>query len=304
MAYYIGIDGGGTKSKCVLCDEEFNVLRTSIGGATNFLVRGIDVVSNTLFTVISNLLNEASIDFSEINGIVLGSTGAGRRSDAEHMENGFNLLLKNKRIDFNKFFVDSDARIALEGAFGGKPGSILIAGTGSIMFGKDKDGKIHRVGGFGRYLGDEGSGYTIGRRGLNVVSKDFDGRNTGTVLTKLLAEQINIKDQAELIFEVYKNNFDIAGVAPLVMEAAEQDDKECLKILDEESNELIEHIFAMKNSLKENILKVALIGGTITTENFYSKLFKKKTEALENISIQKPQYPPEVGAALMASKLW
>ncbi len=60
--------------------------------------------------------------------------------------------------------------LLLKDAFSGKAGSILIAGTGSIMFGKDEAGEIHRVGGFGRFIGDEGSGYRIGRIGLNAVA--------------------------------------------------------------------------------------------------------------------------------------
>ncbi len=83
-------------------------------------------------------------------------------------------------VPIKKFVVESDARVALEGAFSGNPGSILIAGTGSIMFGKDSKGNIHRVGGFGRILGDEGSGFHIARSGLTAVAKQFDGRGERT----------------------------------------------------------------------------------------------------------------------------
>ena len=161
MALYIGLDGGGTKTKCVLVDEEMNVLSEMIGGPSNFLVFGLDKVTQSLFNLITDCAKQADINLSKIDSILLGTAGAGRRADAERLENSFIQKSNESNISINKFAVESDARIALEGAFSGEPGSILIAGTGSIMFGKDSEGNIHRVGGFGRILGDEGSGFHI-----------------------------------------------------------------------------------------------------------------------------------------------
>ncbi len=99
----------------------------------------------------------------------------------------------------------------MEGAFSGKPGCILIAGTGSILFGKDKNGLMHRNGGFGRIIGDEGSGHSIGRKGLSAVAKELDGRGKSTLITKMLNKKYNISSASDLIINVYKNNFDIAS---------------------------------------------------------------------------------------------
>ena len=110
---------------------------------------------------------------NDIEAIVLGTTGGGRRNDAELLEKKIFEDVKQKSISINKFRVESDARIALEGSFSGKEGSILIAGTGSIMFGKDEAGEIHRVGGFGRYIGDEGSGYRIRKNRIECCCTIF-----------------------------------------------------------------------------------------------------------------------------------
>src|SRR5690606_29897674 len=187
MKYLIGIDGGGTKTKCILTDSSRKILFECSGGPSNFLIIGTEVVCNTLAKLVSdcrNFLNDDSDEFY----VVLGTTGAGRRSDADTMENAFKDFCKINSIAIKEFKVESDARIALEAAFSGNPGSILIAGTGSIMFGKDARENIHRVGGFGRFIGDEGSGYSIGRKGLIAVSRAYDGRGGKTILQDLLAE--------------------------------------------------------------------------------------------------------------------
>lgn len=304
MKYYIGLDGGGTKTKCVIADENLNIINEAVSGPSNFLMIGNETVSQTLYELITNSLSESKIYYEQIAGIVLGTTGAGRRSDAEMLENFFKNFLLQKKINLN-FRVESDARIALEGAFSGKTGSILIAGTGSIMFGKDVNGNIHRVGGFGRFIGDEGSGYTIGRLGLQAVAKSFDGRTKRTLLSELLKEKFGIVDPSNLITEVYKNNFDIASVAPLVIKAAELKDKICTEIINEQIDELILHIKSMYNLLNEKEMKLSLIGSTITTDNFYAKKFREKIiSEMSNVKLIEPELSPAMGAVLMAMNIF
>jgi N-acetylglucosamine kinase-like BadF-type ATPase len=304
MKYYIGLDGGGTKTKAVLADEKFNVLTEAHGGPSNFLMLGTDKVSETLFDVISECLDGTSVKMEDIGAVVLGSTGAGRRSDAEQLEKAFIFFTATRGINFEIFRVESDARIALEGAFSGKPGSILIAGTGSIMFGKDSENKIHRVGGFGRFIGDEGSGYILGKHGLTAIAKHFDGRGKATILTEMLKNKYEIDDPSQLITQIYKKNFDIASVATLVINSAEKGDEVCLNILDQQSEELIEHILAMKKMLRQKELKLSLIGSTIATKNVYSKMFKEKVkQKCKFCSIVKPELPPALGAVVMAKQL-
>ena len=304
MNYFIGIDGGGTKTKAVLVDENLNIINEGIGGPSNFLVFDINNVSDSILELLSNLTNDANMSLNDIQSILIGTAGAGRRDDAQRLENSVFKKSKENNIHINNFRVESDARIALEGAFAGKPGSILIAGTGSIMFGKDKLGNIHRVGGFGRILGDEGSGFHIGRAGLSAVAKSFDGRNNGTLLTQLLKAKFNINDSVQLINEVYKNNFDIPTVAPLVIEAAEKNDEICKDILNSEIYQLLEHMSAMGKAMDEDVLSICLIGGTITTNNYYANLFQLRIKEIANVKVKKAELSPHMGAALMARNLF
>ncbi len=304
MSYIIGIDGGGTKTHCLLTNLEGTVLYDCHGGPSNFLLLGIEPVCSTILELINSCIEKIKISTSEINYILLGTTGAGRRSDAERLEQGFLQYINNRKIKLNLFRVESDARIALEGAFSGKPGSILIAGTGSIMFGKDASGNIHRVGGFGRYLGDEGSGYMLGKRGLVAVSKEFDGRGKKTSISELVKDKFKIDSSEILITEIYKNNFDIASVAPLVIEAAEKNDKIALKIIEDETSELLLHISTMQKKLKEKILLTAFIGSIITHKNIYSNSLRKKiNEQLPNVVVKEAENSPAMGAVLMAKQL-
>lgn len=303
MSFYIGIDGGGTKTKCILTDENLNILYKTQSGPSNFLTIGTEIVSETIIELIELCCKSQNISSDKIIGIVLGTTGAGRESDAKKMEDAIIKKAEEKRIHLNSFNVISDARIALEGAFAGNSGSILIAGTGSIMFGKDKNGIIHRVGGCGRLIGDEGSGLTIGRKGLNIISKYFDGRGKDSFLRTKVKNEFGITNQSELITKVYSENFPIQKIAPLVFYSAEEGDELCLNILNEETNELLLHIAAMSKLLNEENMKVVLIGGTIATENYYSKMFKDKVnKLLPNIQIINPIYAPELGAVIFAKQ--
>ncbi|HRN25568.1 MAG: hypothetical protein IT276_02105 [Ignavibacteriaceae bacterium] len=304
MKYLIGMDGGGTKTKCVLVDSNLKIVFEITGEPSNFLVIGTEKVSETILNLVNDIITSQKISSNEIDAIVLGTTGGGRRSDAEILESQIIKDAKQKSLTINKFKVESDARIALEGAFSGKAGSILIAGTGSIMFGKDSEGEIHRVGGFGRFIGDEGSGYRIGRKGLNAVARFMDGRAKSTKIAGLLAQEFSISSSEQLITEVYRNNFNIASAAPIVFDAAESGDVTAQKILEDEADELILHIISMKTKLNVSILKVSLIGSILTTPNYFSYLVNEKVvRRFNDVKIMEAEHSPEFGAAMLAMRL-
>lgn len=298
--YYIGIDGGGTKLNAVLTDENLNVISKKIGGPGNFLIIGVEKVAQSISDLIVELLEESGLSIEQVKAVSVGLTGAGREDDAQRMKQGLESFWNNKyNTSINHIFVNSDARIALEGAFAGKPGSILIAGTGSIMFGKDAKGNIHRVGGMGRFIGDEGSGYSIGRKGLAAIAKFYDGRDEFTILVDKVRDKFGFDSNQTIINAVYKNNFDIASVASVLIETAAEGDKICQKIVHEEIDELILHLKAMYKLLNEEVMKVALIGGISSTDNYLARNFiKKVNENLPYVKIVKQEYPPEIGAII------
>jgi N-acetylglucosamine kinase-like BadF-type ATPase len=304
MKYIIGIDGGGTKTDCAVTDPEGNILFKTKGNSSNFLVEGVEKVSESILNLVEECKKQLKFNYPDIETILIGTAGAGRQDDAERLKNSFIEYSKRKGINFKNFIVESDARIALEGAFSGGPGAILIAGTGSIMIGKDDNGNIYRAGGFGRKIGDEGSGYNLGRKGLSAFSKQLDGRTTFTLISKYLKEKFNIASSETVITEIYKNNFDIASVAPLVISAAENNDAAALKIINEETDELLLLVSSMKNKLSLPRFNLSFIGSLIDNDNFYSKNLKGKIiKKFPEIEIQPPENPPVTGAILMAKKI-
>ncbi len=304
MKYIIGIEGGGTKSTCVLADLKGNALFKCEGGPTNFLVYGEEKVSENLFKLLEKSTLSQKTNASKINSIVLGTAGAGRVKNAADFEEYFVKYCSNVGVEINSFKVYSDARISLESAFEGGVGSILISGTGSIMLSKDNEGNIFRVGGFGRLVGDEGSGYSIGRKGLKAVSKFFDGRGDSTLISKLIANHFKITSIDEFIDKLYKDNLDIASVAQHVIYAAKKGDEISVKIINEEVNELILHIKAMLKKMDTTELDIVLLGGILSKENYFTEKLKKKiSEEFKGVKIKEPKVSPVMGAVLIAKKL-
>jgi N-acetylglucosamine kinase-like BadF-type ATPase len=303
MKYLIGMDGGGTKTISVITDLSGNKLYECTGGPSNILTYGTDSISQVIFDLAQQCLSYLGADFSDLKMILVGTAGAGRRNDAERLEKSFISLIKSKGILFEKIFVESDARIALEGAFSGRPGSILIAGTGSIMLGKDAEGNIHRVGGFGRILADDGSGYSIGKQALNAIAKDLDGRGDHTEITKLAETRFNILSPEILITKIYRENFDVASAVTLVFTAADNKDKVALEIIDKETDALLLHILSMFKKLNQPSMNLAFIGGIISSNNVFSRALRFKiSSTLMTVNLIEPENPPEMGAILMLKK--
>jgi N-acetylglucosamine kinase-like BadF-type ATPase len=304
MKYLIGIDGGGTKTKCMATDIKGKSVYETTAGPSNFLVYGLDNVSETIFNLLTNCIKNLNCSFENIAAMVIGTAGAGRKEDAERLEKHFLDFTTSRNARVQNFKVVSDARIALEGAFNGGPGAILISGTGSIILGKNLNGNIHRVGGFGRVIGDEGSGYSIGKKGLTALSRFYDGRNNQTFLSELVFKHFNISNGEELIKEVYSNDFNIASLAEHVIYAAEKDDPVCVKIIDEETDELILHIQTMTKKLEQNTLNLCFGGSIVSTDNFFSRTLRMKIRnKFEDIKITWPEQSPLMGAILIAKEL-
>ena len=306
--YVIGIDGGGTKTLGYLASRDGTMVAEETGGPSNFQIAGPDQAAAVLYGVVTGCCNKAGCTLSQVRSIVAGLAGAGRESDRKSMADAFRHHARKKGAAFEFVGIESDARIALEGAFNGSAGIILIAGTGSIAFAKGYDGTIFRVGGWGRILGDEGSGYWLGREGLNLVTRNLDGRIRRTSLTKLVGEKLGLESQEQIIAAVYRENFDVASVAPLVIQAAAEHDMECERILNRAAFELTEHVRSLTLRIEASArgharqkLPLAFIGGVVTAETVLRKIVHHKiTYSLPQITVVKPASPPVHGAVLLA----
>ena len=222
MAYYLGIDGGGTKTRCALGDET-TVLATAASGGSNIVRVGETRARESLHTAIRQVCTTAKVTLSQIRSLCIGASGAGRpeiaarvRAIVGELDPGFPV----PRIE-----VTADTVIALQAAFGSGPGVIAIAGTGSIVLGRDAAGHTARAGGWGFAVSDEGSGHWIGRQAVSAVLRARD-RNEETALTARILDAWKLGDMDALI--PHANSMpppEFPRLFPVVLRAAEQGDR-------------------------------------------------------------------------------
>ena len=180
MAIYLGIDGGGTKTSCVVANDT-TVLGTATSAGSNITRLGEARVCEALHAGVRDACAAASIDPSQVESACIGLSGAGRPEVRDVIAGIMREVLQG-RID-----VVSDLETSLEAAFGGGPGVIVIAGTGSIAYGRDGQGKTARAGGWGLAISDEGSGQWIGRAAVSAVLNANDAGENPPLLKTILS---------------------------------------------------------------------------------------------------------------------
>jgi N-acetylglucosamine kinase len=231
--HVLGIDAGGTKTVCLLADEEGRVAAEARGGGANLQSVGELEVEKVLHGVM-----EAAVAGRALTpaAICLGIAGVDRPSDADTIRGIMHRIGHTART-----LVVNDALVALEAGAGDQPGVVIVAGTGSIAYGRNGLEQAARAGGWGYLLGDEGGGFWIGRSALAAVVRQFDGRGPATRLTELILSHMGLASPTELIHEIYYRDVHrraIAGLAALVHEAAAAGDAVAAQILARAAAEL------------------------------------------------------------------
>ncbi len=218
--FVVGVDGGGTKTIGELADHRGTPVATHDVGPTNPNVVGIEESARTLCDLLRHLVVQASCSLNSLQGIVLGLAGGGADQVQKEIREKVQRCLYGEGARGSPIQVVTDVRIALEGAFGGAPGIALVAGTGSSVMYKTTQGDVGLTGGWGRILGDEGSGYFIGLEALKAVTRDYDGVAPSGALRDALAARFDLGSRYQIIEAVYRRQFSVASLAPLVFELA------------------------------------------------------------------------------------
>lgn len=299
--YVIGVDGGGTKTEFVIIDYSGNVIGRAKGDSTNYQAVGGKKLKEELVKGFNSIMNTTNVASNKIEHIFLGLAGAGRESDRKEIT----ALFGDTEFD-KKITVDSDAMVALAGAFGTSPGIIIISGTGAICFGKNSEGRIFRAGGWGYLLGDEGSGHFIGREAIIAALKDLDGRGEKTKLRDRIENHFNLKSIDQIIPHIYQNRIDrvaIADLAPIVFELTNQGDSVAEEIIRRAGKELgiLAKAVAQQLNFESDEIKVALIGSIFKQKDMLiNEISKELYEVSWNVEIAEPLFAPQYGAALSA----
>ncbi|RLF25178.1 MAG: ATPase [Thermoprotei archaeon] len=301
MVYVAGVDGGATKTICVISDKEGKILGVGRSGPSNYHIVGIEGAKRSLREAILSAIKDACVEIKKLEVACFGLAGVDYPEDKERAQKFIEELGLAEKV-----VVVHDTHIALMGATAGKPGVIVIAGTGSVSAGIDEKGRYVRSGGWGYILGDEGSAYDIARRGLIAALRARDGRGKPTVLVEKFMKALNLKHLEELIRKVYVERMgatEIASLAPIVSEAASEGDEVAREILDSAGRELALLAIAVirRLNMEDKEFPIALIGGAFRAGEPLMKAFKEEVlRVAPKAKITEPRYPPAVGALLIA----
>jgi N-acetylglucosamine kinase-like BadF-type ATPase len=296
--YFLGVDGGQSSTTAIIGDETGRILGVGRGGPCNHVgasegrAKFIGTMNACLRDACAQAgLNAATVRFTSA---CLGFSGGPADKEAILHE-----ILPSDRI-----LVTDDALIALAGATAGEPGLVVIAGTGSIAFGRNGGGRTMRAGGWGYLFGDEGGGFWIVREALRAALRWEEGWGTPTSLRALLLDAIGARNVNDLLHRFYTTEFSrprIAEFSWLVNHAAESGDPAARKILDHAARELALLAEAVRGQLFEPTEPACLayVGGVFRSRILLAS-FRDRIAVESGIRVTPPAYEPAEGALLEA----
>lgn len=296
--YYLGLDGGQSSTTILIADETGRVLGRGRGGPCNH-VSG-DAARTKFFRAIDDALRDAcrQADLNpttiEFASICLGFSGGAADKDAYSRE-----FLHSKR-----YKITHDAEIALSGATGGEPGIIIIAGTGSMAFGRNAAGTNGRAGGWGYLVGDEGGGFHITRQALRAALRFEEGWGPATSLHRMLLDETDSTSANALMHRFYTPEFSrpqIAALSQVVNRSAESGDDVATGILRSAAAELIVYVEGVYRQLFTAIQHpaIAYIGGVFRSQIALNEFGRLARERIGSEPAP-PRFGPAAGALLEA----
>ena len=330
LKYYLGIDGGGTKTKFTVCRaEEPNASASPFGEIVgeytstccHYLQIGFDGLEELIRDGVScvcqivrdNLEANAS-DFApiDIDYAFLGLAGyADIVTDDPKIKAAVQAALKTfateDKPDGIPFGIGNDCENALAGALAGKPGINVIAGTGSVGCGRDEYGGYFRCGGWHHALGgDEGSAYWIAWNLLHEFQRQSDGRDERTALYDAVTKALDLPSDDALVTRIVEewdlDRTRIAALSPMVSELAAAGDPHALAILADAAVELADYAIAIKKQLNfSGDIPVSGTGGIFSIGPAVTDVFDQKLRE-NGMHYVEPLYSPDIGAVLLAIK--
>ena len=296
--HVLGIDAGGTKTVCLLANAEGQILAESRGGGANLQASGELEVEKVLPGVMENAIGDREV---RPDAVCLGIAGVDRPADAEAVRGIM------RRLGFkSRTLIVNDALVALVAGVGDDPGVVLIAGTGSIAYGRDASGRAARSGGWGYLLGDEGGGFWIGRSALAAVVRQFDGRGPATMLTDLVLAEMRLASPTELIHAIYDKGLQrraIAGIAAVVQRAADAGDAIASEILTRAGAELTAAAASVigRLGMRGDVFRTVLAGGIFhAIPALVADVQARLSEVAPRSEMQLLDVEPAVGAVRLA----
>lgn len=306
MTYVLGIDGGGTKTTGVMADETGKTIAEVTVGASNPNIVGTSDLIKTFTKLKNELLRENEQAFNQVNRLFAGISGTGHPSARKKIQN----VLKEVMPPTMAITVDNDAVIALYSGTLGKPGIVQISGTGSITYGVNYADVRDRVGGWGHFIGEKGSGYGLGYDALQAAFSAYDQLGPATILEEGIRNFFNEASLPDIIPSIYqaeRPKETIAALGRIVMKAADQDDDVAKGIIHQNGhnigqciNVLIQKLF-LEDVKRDDAVPIVLAGGLFNRNDLFKDAIDQELNKQPTATkLIIPQQPPVSGAVFAA----
>ncbi|MFF2175242.1 N-acetylglucosamine kinase [Lysinibacillus sp. NPDC058147] len=302
--YVLAIDGGGTKTSAVICDELGNIYAKVVTTRSNPTAMGVRYFKSTIHDILQNLQQQNPQVFAAIDSCFAGMAGVKELQAEKVVESIVRLYVPKTAL----VIVDNDALIALYAGTLGHAGIVQIAGTGAITMGYDREQHFHRVGGWGYLFDDEGSGYDLGVQMLKAIFQSYDGRGDPTALTDVVLRYFSVENVPQLIECIYGEEHPRTVIAPLskyVFVEAEKGDRVAIQIIADACEKYYVAIKACYAHMtwEEGKVPVVLVGGVFNNEDYFLPKLQQFAQA-DEIPLQflTPVLQPIGGAVIAAFK--
>jgi N-acetylglucosamine kinase-like BadF-type ATPase len=302
--FFLGIDGGGSKTDFVLVDRDGRLAASSEGGSSYHLQVGTEGVREVLAGGLAALFGQAGIDGEAIAYAFFGLPGYGEDSKVQVLLDAMPAPL----IGHHRYRCGNDMICAWAGSLGGADGINIVAGTGSIGYG-ERRGRTARAGGWGEMFGDEGSAYWVAVKGLNAFTRMSDGRLPKGPLHAIFRESLGLRDDLDLCAKLMNAHTreDIAALSQLVTRAARDGDICAIRIFDDAAQELAAIVAAVRQALefgRDEPVPFSYSGGLFKAGSRILDPLKRALEGQSgNYHLQPPMFTPGIGAAIYAARL-
>ena len=300
MKIFLGIDGGGSKTEAIVAAEDGRIYGWNKSGPSNPLFMQPIKAFENVIAAANAALSPATISEQEIEHVSICVPGFQKHFSEE-------ALAECLKMDKERISLMGDERSTMLAALGNSPGIVIAAGTGSFAIGRDEHHNEHSAGGWGPILGDEGSGYDVGRQALRAIIAEHEGKAEPTLLTQKVCNLWGIEKVEDIrLFLNSRANFQqiISALAPLVLECAQEEDAAAQNIIKQAGNSLADLAKTVLDRLdmQEDPIQVVLTGGM---RNFGNRIDtcivrRLKDKYRINATLKKPQFPTVIGAVLLA----
>lgn len=302
----VGIDGGGTKTAAVILDSQGRVLGNGEGGPSTYGVVPEADLHNSITAAVSAARQTGGLMTAAFSAAFLGLGNVVSELDRIAVRS---IAVRLGLAPADMIGVDHDCRVALAGGLSGRPGIVLIVGTGTSCFGINALGKSWRSGGWGPLIDDEGSSYWLGIQAMRAAVLDYDGRGERTRLTRAISERLALAEMDELMNRLYAAEMtrtQIAALAPLVFEASAQGDAVAQNLIRRGCEAMADCALAVarKLGMDRGTSELAITGGlTNAGEALFNPFRAAVAQRLPACQVQKARLIPAIGAALLALEL-